>query len=315
MGRQNKVDLPYFELDCHMDDKVKLIQAEFGLKGFAVIVKLYQRIYGGEFGYYCEWDEERLLLFTLENGLNGDGKNLIKEIVSTCIKRNIFSERLFKEYGILTSSGVQKQYLKATAKREIVEMKKEYLLITIPENRNNVVINSISSTGNHISDGRNTQSRVNKSKSIQDKTIVYDNKPLIPLKGEEDKKETEKQMIERVLKEYNLSDYILESINDWIEYKKERRFIYKEKGFKSLLKQITDNVRKYGEEAVRNVILDSMANGYQGIIFDKLRKNDVSGGTRKINKKGGEDYENAGSNHQQDSRRSEIEAMWEELYK
>lgn len=169
MGRQNKVPLPYFELDCHMDDKIKLIQAEFELKGFAVVVKLYQRIYGGEFGYYCEWDDERSLLFALEKGLNGDGKNLIDNIVSACIKRNIFSERLFMGYGILTSHGVQKQYLKATAKREVVELKKEYLLISVPENRLNVVINPISDGRNAISGGRNTQSRVKESREDNSK--------------------------------------------------------------------------------------------------------------------------------------------------
>ena len=46
-GRQNKVGLDYFELDCHMDEKVRLVQAEYGLKGFAVFVKLLQEIYGG----------------------------------------------------------------------------------------------------------------------------------------------------------------------------------------------------------------------------------------------------------------------------
>ena len=53
-GRQNKVGLDYFELDCQMEEKVRLIQAEYGLKGFAVFVKLLQKIYG-ERGYYCEW--------------------------------------------------------------------------------------------------------------------------------------------------------------------------------------------------------------------------------------------------------------------
>ena len=72
-GRHNKVGLDYFELDCLLNDKIRLIQAEFGLKGFAVIVKLYQKIYGGN-GYYCEWNEDILLLFLVENGLNSDSK-------------------------------------------------------------------------------------------------------------------------------------------------------------------------------------------------------------------------------------------------
>lgn len=161
-GRQNKVGLDYFELDCHMDDKVRLIQAEYGLKGFAVFVRLLQEIYGG-YGYYCEWTQDRELLFASENGLNGGSQKLLGDIVAACIRRNIFSERLLKEYGILTSSGVQKQYLKATVKREVVELKKEYLLISVPINRKNVVINSISGGINSISDTGNAQSRVEKS--------------------------------------------------------------------------------------------------------------------------------------------------------
>lgn len=161
-GRQNKVGLDYFELDCHMDEKVRLVQAEYGLKGFAVFVRLLQEIYGG-YGYYCEWTQDRELLFASENGLNGGSQKLLGDIVAACIRRNIFSERLFKEYGILTSSGVQKQYLKATVKREVVELKKEYLLVSVPENRKNVVINSISGGINSISDTGNAQSRVEKS--------------------------------------------------------------------------------------------------------------------------------------------------------
>ena len=162
-GRQNKVGLDYFELDCHMDEKVRLIQAEYGLKGFAVFVKLLQEIYGGN-GYYCEWTQDRELLFASENGLSNGSLQLLRDIVSACVRRNIFSERLFKEYGILTSSGVQKQYLKATVKREVTELKKEYLLISVPENRENVVINTISVGRKAISDGRNTHSKEEKSK-------------------------------------------------------------------------------------------------------------------------------------------------------
>lgn len=170
-GRQNKVGLDYFELDCQMEEKVRLIQAEYGLKGFAVFVRLLQKIYG-EHGYYCEWTQDSELLFVSENGLNSGSLQLLRDIVSACIRRNIFSERLFKEYGILTSSGVQKRYLKASAKREVVELKKEYLLIVVPESRKNVVINSISSYGNSISDGINAQSREEESREDNDNARV-----------------------------------------------------------------------------------------------------------------------------------------------
>ena len=162
-GRQNKVGLDYFELDCQMEEKVRLIQAEYGLKGFAVFVKLLQKIYG-ERGYYCEWTQDSELLFMSENGLDSGFLQLLREIVSACIRRNIFSERLYKEYGILTSSGVQKQYLKATVKREVVDLKKEYLLLSDFKNNKNVVINSINVDRNKENVSGNTQSRVEKSR-------------------------------------------------------------------------------------------------------------------------------------------------------
>lgn len=206
-GRQNKVGLDYFELDCHMDEKVRLIQAEYGLKGFAVFVKLLQEIYGGH-GYYCEWTQDRELLFASENGLNGGSLQLLRDIVSACIRRNIFSERLYEEYGVLASAGIQKQYLKATVKREVVELKKEYLLIFIPENRTNVVINSISDGINSISDGINTQSRVEKSREDNISCAIPEEShesfferiwKLYPVKkGKGQVSKTKKQVLQRI---------------------------------------------------------------------------------------------------------------------
>ena len=164
MARPTKVGLDYFPLDCHMEEKIRLIQAEFGLKGFAIVVKLYQKIYG-ELGYYCKWNEDSLLLFMSENGVSSrDEKNLIEEIVRACIRRHIFSETLFHKYGVLTSAGVQRRYLESVSRRESVELKKEYLLISVPKNAVNVVINSINVCNNSINVCNNTQSKVKKSK-------------------------------------------------------------------------------------------------------------------------------------------------------
>ena len=181
VGRDYKVGLDYFELDCHMDEKIELIEAEYGLKGFAIVIKLYQRIYSGP-GYYCEWTPDISLLWAArlggshggatgrvdsasgEGSLPGFPKNLINDVVAASIRRGIFSEKLFQEYHILTSSGIQKRYLPATSRREKVELKKEYLLVTVPQNRSNVAINSISDGINSIYGERNEQSREEKSK-------------------------------------------------------------------------------------------------------------------------------------------------------
>lgn len=171
MARQPKVGLDYFELDCHMSEKVRLIQAEFGLKGFAIVVKLFQKIYG-EFGYYCEWNEDSSLLFMSENGVSSrDEKNLISEIVSACIRRNIFSKQLYDDFRILTSESVQETYLNAVSRREKVELKKEYLLVSVGKNNKNVVINEINVCRNKNNADKNTQSREEKSRE-ENKNIM-----------------------------------------------------------------------------------------------------------------------------------------------
>lgn len=283
-GRPTKAGLDYFELDCHMEEKVRLIQAEFGLKGFAVLVKLYQKIYGG-FGYYCEWTTDSLLLFMSENGLPSDNKNLIADIVSACIRRNIFSEQLFNEFNILTSEGVQKRYLNATSKREKIELKKEYLLISVPENNKNVVINSISDGRNSINGRRNSQSKVKESRGEERKSekIKVDNtSPISPSQGAENEPKTKRMrkskednihILDRLIPNYFISDFLLEKVREWIEYKVARKESYVEQGMKSLLTKISREAQKNGDMAVVDVIDLSMASNYKGILWEKISQN------------------------------------------
>lgn len=123
--------IPWFPLDVHLDDKFDLIEAEFGLIGFSVIIKLFQKIYGG-FGYYCEWTNDVALLFAKKLGFK-PGNNVVSEIVSAAVKRGIFNRELYERYRILTSKGIQDRYLKAAKRRKEVTIKKEYLLIKLDQ--------------------------------------------------------------------------------------------------------------------------------------------------------------------------------------
>lgn len=131
-----KSGLSFFPLDCQLDDKFELIEAEFGLKGFAVIIKLLQRIYGGE-GYYCNWTKEVALLFSKDTLLS---EGAVSEIVQSAIRRGIFSEELFKQFDILSSNGIQKRYVYGCTRKQKVELKKEYLLLDVDDLRKNVCI-------------------------------------------------------------------------------------------------------------------------------------------------------------------------------
>ena len=155
-----KVGLEYFSLDTVLDTKIDLIEAEFGIKGFAVIVKLWLRIYG-EFGYYCEWNDEIALLFSQKIGV---GSNTVSEIVSASIRRGIFDKDLYEKYSVLTSNGIQKRYLKGAKRRVQVEIKENYLLLSAPEikeiiGKSKVSVNIIAKNVNG-----NEQSKVKESK-------------------------------------------------------------------------------------------------------------------------------------------------------
>ena len=94
-------------------------------------------------------------------------------------------------------------------------------------------------------------------------------------KEKEDKnksvRETTHTLFQRLLPDYVLSPDLQAKMGEWITYKTERKEPYKEQGMKTLLRQVENNSLKYGDQAVCNLIDDSMANGWKGIIFDRLQ--------------------------------------------
>lgn len=85
-------------------------------------------------------------------------------------------------------------------------------------------------------------------------------------------RETSHTTLARLLPEYGLSDAAASKIGEWVTYKSERRENYKEQGLRSLLSQISRKIDTYGERAVCDLIDECMANGWKGIIFDRLQQ-------------------------------------------
>ena len=265
MGRPIKEGLEYFDLDCQLDDKIKLIQAEFGLKGFAVVVKLFQKIYGGH-GYYCEWDEDTILLFMSENGLGSENKPLIEGITRACIRRQLFSAELYEKYRILTSSGIQRRYLNAVSRRESVRLEKAYLLVQVDQSRISVSNNLVFVDRNLENADENTQRRVEKSREENIKTKAA----ALP-----------RDEAFRMIGEKSFPPELSEALKDWLSYKIEKRQWYKKTGLRSLITQVEEKAKEAGPRAVAEAIRISMSNNYQGIIWDTIRKRQPTGrGTR-----------------------------------
>ncbi len=66
---------------------------------------------------------------------------------------------------------------------------------------------------------------------------------------------------------------MIEAVEAWLQYKRERRESYKPTGLKSLITQIQRKSDTYGEAAVIALIRECMAANWQGIIFDRLQQN------------------------------------------
>lgn len=177
MARPVKEGLEYFPLDCDIDqdDKVALIEAQHGIKGFGVVIKLLMKIYKN--GYFYEWTEKEQLLFSKR--VNVD-INEVNVIINDLIKWNFFSEELFRSKKILTSNGIQKRYLAAVGRRQKVKILKEYLLLdeeTINVYKNLVIVDiNPSSEGVNVDIG--TQSKVKKSK-VKESKENNNNKSLL----------------------------------------------------------------------------------------------------------------------------------------
>ena len=83
MPRPVKTGLDYFSLDTDLDDKIEVLEAEHGLVGFAILVKLFQLIYKS--GYFYNWNEREQKLFAKR--INAD-KNIVSAIIISCLSKN-----------------------------------------------------------------------------------------------------------------------------------------------------------------------------------------------------------------------------------
>lgn len=85
-------------------------------------------------------------------------------------------------------------------------------------------------------------------------------------------KEEDKDNISPLPPLQGVSKQLQDAFADWLAYKRERREQYKPMGLKALETQVLNNAKTYGEQAVADLIRECMANGWRGIIWDRLRE-------------------------------------------
>ncbi|MEK5055891.1 conserved phage C-terminal domain-containing protein [Niallia sp. FSL K6-0212] len=169
MARPTKEGLEYFPLDTDIDqdEKIIVVVAKYGMKGFGVIVRLMMEVYRN--GYFYHWTEKEQYVFSMKIV---EAADFVNEVVQECLKWGFFHQELYDKYGILTSKGFQKRFLLAVNRRKGVIIKPEYDLV----NEVNVDNNSVNDDINPENVDNNTtkEKKVKESKRNKDNNVYVE---------------------------------------------------------------------------------------------------------------------------------------------
>lgn len=181
MARPKKVGLDYYPMDVGFlrDKKVRLLRTEFGASSVLFVLYVLGKAYEGT-GYFLEWDDD-------EQGFAAEelrqSPTYISEVLRGCLKRSLFDGRVFQMFGVLTSAGIQRRYLRSCEKRAEIRMAEEYWLLDLEDLKDvpagiraKLTLfsvsggkNSVNSPLNRVNSGRNPQSKGKESKGKHSK--------------------------------------------------------------------------------------------------------------------------------------------------
>lgn len=293
MGRNKKTGLDYFpfDIDTFQDIKIrKLIKYQSG-KAVTVYALLLCLIYKS--GYYMRWDDELPFIISEQTGFE---EAYIQEVIKSCMVLGLFSKKLFDEYGIVTSRGIQERY------RDICRQIKrkcdftEFSLISseeipisseeMPVSSEEIPINpeeipqkkikgkekkeNIPPSNPPDGGGEDLEELSKKQKELESKEAELRAKEQELLKLEaalKARKHAELPKIDFVSPEY------VEIFTTWLEYKRERRESYKsDKSLRmaySKLLQLSEN----DPVKANAIVQQSMANNWAGLFELKTELN------------------------------------------
>lgn len=89
-------------------------------------------------------------------------------------------------------------------------------------------------------------------------------------KENKNKKEKENKCYYPLIPSFSDEPILQEAFDRWLRYKAERKEGYKEQGYNSLVTIIRKHVAQYGVGAVVDLMEESMASQWKGIIWEKL---------------------------------------------
>ena len=102
--------------------------------------------------------------------------------------------------------------------------------------------------------------------------LLNNNTPITPTGGRKTIKDTNLDILTTLLHDYDFSQQIEAKLVEWYSYKAEQKKKITPIGMKSQLTKVDNMINSIGENSVIYVLDESMANNYQGMIWDLANK-------------------------------------------
>ena len=113
---KKKLDYAGWNTDIFENEpKIDKLLAAQGWVGFGIYFYLCQRAYGSE-GYYYRWSYDDVATTARKMGC-GIRSETVRQTVALCFQIGLFDKRLFEEFKVLTSRGIQKKYWLVASER------------------------------------------------------------------------------------------------------------------------------------------------------------------------------------------------------
>ena len=177
MARPKAKGVEYFPLDVGFlsDLKIRKIMLSHGAASIAVLIYIFAAIYKDE-GYFMSIKDDEISLVALDTNLDAD---YVKQVINRACEVGLFSFKIYDNFRILTSEGIQNRYLKITERRKSVKINADINLINADtmytETRVNVAETRVNVYKNEQSKVKEIESKVNKSKEKSFMQPVFNN--------------------------------------------------------------------------------------------------------------------------------------------
>nr|DAN79863.1 MAG TPA: protein of unknown function (DUF4373) [Caudoviricetes sp.] len=177
MARPKAKGVEYFPLDVGFlsDLKIRKIMLSCGASSIAVLIYIFAAIYKDE-GYFINVKDDDIALIALDTNLDTD---YVKKVINRACEVGLFSFRIYDNFRVLTSEGIQNRYLKITERRKSVKINADINLVNVDmmytETRVNVAetpVNVYKSTQSKVKERKVKES---KGKESKEKNTVIQN--------------------------------------------------------------------------------------------------------------------------------------------